>query len=168
MGSRLRCRGEVVTVFSEEVVRSGAAAPLSQILRVLEPKIRELAHMGHWQIISPTEALGRVAIVPRLAEVVSVRFAEPTVVVTDRVTGDEDIPEGCVAVLTTDMPDVLSHVAVRARNEKTLFATCFDTTVFSSFKAREQTCNGSLQSHLCFSLTAVSPLRRRQNKNGGR
>lgn len=134
MGSRLNCRSDVIAIFSEEVVRSGAAAPLSQILRVLEPKIRELAHMGHWQIISPTEAVGRVALVPRLAEVVSVRFQEPTVIVTDRVTGDEDIPEGCVAVLTTDMPDVLSHVAVRARNEKTLFATCFDTTVFSGFK----------------------------------
>ena len=32
--------------------------------------------------------------------------------------GEEEIPEGCVAVLTPDAPDVLSHVSVRARNMK--------------------------------------------------
>ena len=42
------------------------------------------------------------------------------------VTGEEEIPIGAVAVLTTDSPDVLSHVAVRARNESVLFATCHD------------------------------------------
>lgn len=40
--------------------------------------------------------------------------------------GEEEIPEGVVAVLTPDAPDVLSHVSVRARNMKVLFATCHD------------------------------------------
>jgi hypothetical protein len=35
---------------------------------------------------------------------------------------------------------VLSHVSVRARNEKVLFATVFDTTVFASLKARSSFC----------------------------
>ena len=43
-----------------------------------------------------------------------------------RVTGEEEIPEGAIAVLTSDAPDVLSHVSVRARNMKVLFATCYD------------------------------------------
>lgn len=34
------------------------------------------------------------------------------------VKGEEEIPDGAVAVLTPDMPDVLSHVSVRARNSK--------------------------------------------------
>ena len=33
-------------------------------------------------------------------------------------TGEEEVPEGAVAVLTPDAPDVLSHVSVRARNMK--------------------------------------------------
>lgn len=43
-----------------------------------------------------------------------------------RVTGEEEVPEGAVAVLTPDAPDVLSHVSVRARNMRVLFAICHD------------------------------------------
>lgn len=43
-----------------------------------------------------------------------------------QVTGEEEIPEGVVAVITPDAPDVLSHVSVRARNMRVLFATCHD------------------------------------------
>jgi hypothetical protein len=42
---------------------------------------------------------------------------------------------------------VLSHVSVRARNEKVLFATVFDAAVFASLKARARA--------LCSSLTRV-------------
>ncbi len=38
--------------------------------------------------------------------------------VVENVTGEEEIPEGVVGLLTPDAPDVLSHVSVRARNMK--------------------------------------------------
>ncbi|KAK9287890.1 hypothetical protein L1049_016333 [Liquidambar formosana] len=44
--------------------------------------------------------------------------AQPTILVAKSVKGEEEIPDGTVAVLTPDMPDVLSHVSVRARNSK--------------------------------------------------
>lgn len=47
-------------------------------------------------------------------------------ILAQRVTGEEEVPEGAVAVLTPDAPDVLSHVSVRARNMKVLFAICHD------------------------------------------
>ena len=47
-------------------------------------------------------------------------------IVAQRVTGEEEVPEGAVAVLTPDAPDVLSHVSVRARNMRVLFAICHD------------------------------------------
>ncbi len=53
-------------------------------------------------------------------------YAEPTVLLAKRVTGEEEVPEGCVAVVTPDAPDVLSHVSVRARNMRVLFATCHE------------------------------------------
>lgn len=43
-----------------------------------------------------------------------------------RVTGEEEVPEGCVAVVSPDAPDVLSHVSVRARNMRVLFAICHE------------------------------------------
>ncbi len=51
-------------------------------------------------------------------------YIEPTVLLAKRVSGEEEVPEGAVAVLTPDAPDVLSHVSVRARNMKVLFAVC--------------------------------------------
>ncbi len=45
-------------------------------------------------------------------------YVEATVLIAKRVTGEEEVPEGVVAVLTPDAPDVLSHVSVRARNMK--------------------------------------------------
>lgn len=51
-----------------------------------------------------------------------------------QVTGEEEIPEGVVAVLTPDAPDVLSHVSVRARNMRVLFATCHDPEPLDQIK----------------------------------
>ena len=53
-------------------------------------------------------------------------YEEPTVLLAKRVTGEEEVPEGAVAVLTPDAPDVLSHVSVRARNMHVLFAICHE------------------------------------------
>jgi alpha-glucan,water dikinase len=38
----------------------------------------------------------------------------------------EDIPQGVTAVLTESTTHVLSHVAIRARSQGVLLATCFD------------------------------------------
>jgi alpha-glucan,water dikinase len=56
------------------------------------------------------------------------------VLVADAVSGNEDIPEGVTAVITSDAPDLLSHVAVRARNAPVLFATCFEPAEYERLK----------------------------------
>lgn len=61
-----------------------------------------------------------------LQEVQEEVYTEATILVATRVSGEEEVPEGCVAVLTPDAPDILSHVSVRARNMKVLFATCHE------------------------------------------
>lgn len=62
-------------------------------------------------------------------------YSTPTVLVAQQVTGEEEIPDGVVAVLTPDAPDVLSHVSVRARNMHVLFATCHDPAPLDEIKA---------------------------------
>lgn len=52
-----------------------------------------------------------------------------------RVTGEEEVPEGCVAVVTPDAPDVLSHVSVRARNMRVLFAICHEEQPLKDIEA---------------------------------
>lgn len=71
-----------------------------------------------WQVISPVEAVGYVVVVDKLLSVQNESYSKPTILVAKSVKGEEEIPDGAVAVLTPDMPDVLSHVSVRARNSK--------------------------------------------------
>jgi alpha-glucan, water dikinase len=125
-----------VSLFSEEVIRGGPAFALSLLLRHLDPILRKAAGLGGWQIISPAPAFGRVRVVERLLDVQGEDFPEPTVLIADAVAGNEDIPESVTAVLTSDTPDLVSHVAVRARNLPVLFATCFEPEVYGRLKER--------------------------------
>ena len=123
-----------VPLFSEEVIRGGPAFALSLLLRHLDPLLRQTAGLGGWQVISPARAAGRVAAVEQLRDVQGHRFPEHTVLVANAVAGDEDLPEGVTAVLTSDTPDLVSHVAVRARNAPILFATCFEPTTYQRLR----------------------------------
>ena len=137
MGGKLGVDSHVLDIFSEEIVRGTAAAPLSQMLRAMDPILREMAHMGAWQIISPVEASGVIEVVADLKDIQTKTYSVPTVLVSRRVGGEEDIPAGVVGVITPDMPDILSHVSVRARNEGCLFATVFDAGRLAEVEAMQ-------------------------------
>ncbi len=134
LGAAFHAESWTIPLFSEEVIRGGPAFTLSLLLRPLDSKLREQAGLGGWQVISAARGGGKVQTVPKLLEVQSQRFTEPTVVIADEVSGDEEIPEGATAVLTCDAPDLVSHVAVRARNVGVLFATCFDAEEYQRLK----------------------------------
>ena len=140
MGSKLKVDEHVLQLFSEEIVRGTPAAPLSQMLRVLDPMIRSVAKMGRWQVISPVQVKGQIVYVDQLSKVQNTKYSTPTIVIAKRVSGEEDIPLGCVGVITPDMPDILSHVSVRARNEKVFFATIFDFNVLEEMKQMNGKC----------------------------
>lgn len=127
----------VVPLFSEEIIRGGPVFALSRLLRCLDPLLRKAAGLGGWQIVSPGQVQGRVRRTARLLPLQAERFAEPTVLVSDEVSGEEEIPEGVTAVLTTAMPDLVSHVAVRARNARVLMATCYDQGKFAQLQQWE-------------------------------
>jgi alpha-glucan,water dikinase len=121
-------------LFSEEVIRGGPTFALALLLRPLDARLRQAAGLGGWQVISPGRASGRVRLVDRLIGVQGERFSEATVVVADAVGGNEEIPERVTAVLTADTPDLVSHVAVRARNAQVLFATCWEPETYAQLK----------------------------------
>jgi len=141
VGPPTGCDDWAVELFTEEVVRGGPAFCVSLVISLLEPSLRTLAELGSWQIISPapekTLLAKNVYHAQELYACMKLSFASPCVLVCDRVTGEEDIPENCVAVVTRDSPDMLSHIAVRARNEKVLLATCHDEAEFERIKANE-------------------------------
>ncbi|KAK4485750.1 hypothetical protein RD792_008396 [Penstemon davidsonii] len=137
LGALLGVDQWAVNIFTEEVIRGGSAASLSSLLNRLDPILRQTANLGSWQIISPVEAIGYVVVVDELLSVQNETYSKPTILLAKSVKGEEEIPDGAVALLTPDMPDVLSHVSVRARNSKVCFATCFDTKILADIQAYE-------------------------------
>ncbi|KAM7250917.1 hypothetical protein ACFE04_022800 [Oxalis oulophora] len=137
LGSQLGVEAWALDIFTEEIIRAGSAASLSAILNRLDPVLRNVANLGSWQVISPVEAVGYVTVVDELLSVQNKSYDRPTILVARSVKGEEEIPDGTVAVLTPDMPDVLSHVSVRARNGKVCFATCFDLDILTDLQAKE-------------------------------
>ncbi|XVF85026.1 hypothetical protein PTKIN_Ptkin17bG0085500 [Pterospermum kingtungense] len=140
LGSLLGVDQWAINIFTEEIIRAGSAATLSSLINRLDPVLRETAHLGSWQVISPVEVVGYVEVVDELLTVQNKSYDRPTILVAKSVKGEEEIPDGTVAVLTPDMPDVLSHVSVRARNCKVCFATCFDPNVLADIQSN----NGKL------------------------
>ena len=127
LGGALDVDRWAVELFAEETVRGSPAFPVSLALSALDPVFRKVAELGSWQVISPVEAaVGRLLVVPELHSLQEHVYQEPTLLLAAQVTGEEEIPEGCVGVITPDSPDVLSHISVRARNTKALLATCFE------------------------------------------
>ncbi|KAK3416768.1 hypothetical protein EUGRSUZ_H02531 [Eucalyptus grandis] len=137
LGSSLGVDRWAINIFTEEIIRAGSAASLSSLLNRLDPILRKTANLGSWQVISSFEVVGYVSVVKELLAVQNKSYEKPTILVAKSVRGEEEIPEGAVAVLTPDMPDVLSHVSVRARNSKVCFATCFDPEILADLEANE-------------------------------
>ncbi|MBF0555627.1 MAG: hypothetical protein HQK96_13895, partial [Nitrospirae bacterium] len=124
-----------INLFTEELLRGQPPFVLSMLLRRLNKVLRKKYNLGVWQVISPFEAGGKVVAVDTLYQIQDKTFDSLTVVIAGKVTGDEEIPLGVSAVISPDMTDIVSHVAVRARNARVLFATCYDSTVLESLRA---------------------------------
>ena len=135
LGNSFHAAPWTVTLFGEEVMRGRPAFALSALLRYLEPVLRKSAHLGDWQVISPGQATGELEIAPTLKSVQGKSFSRPALIVTDQVSGDEEIPRGVIAILTTSVIDILAHLSVRARNSGVLFATCYDPGIIDNLKS---------------------------------
>jgi alpha-glucan,water dikinase len=115
-----------VNLFTEEVVRGSPAFVLSTVLRHFAPLNRTAAGLGPWQVVSTGGGTGRVEVVENLKSIQGRHFEQPTVMISQRVEGDEEIPPGVIAVLTPQTVDIVSHVAIRARNNRVLLATSYE------------------------------------------
>jgi alpha-glucan,water dikinase len=123
-----------IASFSEEVIRGRAAAMVPVLARLLRHDLRHDRRLPSWQIVSGGRAHGEMVTVPALESIQAARFSRPTVVLTDTVSGMEEMPVGVTAVLTSQDVDVLAHVAIRARNAGVLFATCQDADQIERLK----------------------------------
>ncbi|KAG5541915.1 hypothetical protein RHGRI_021667 [Rhododendron griersonianum] len=95
--------------------------------QMIQPSVQYLGRLlslDKGAVISPMDVTGLVVSVNELISVQTKVYRKPTVIIANKVSGEEEIPNGAVAVLTADMPDVL-------------FASCFDQNVFRNLKLKE-------------------------------
>ena len=131
-GKECNCDDFAVEMFSEELIRGSIFFALSMLLKKIEPIIRKNAKLGEWLIISRGNnniITGKLIHVPKLHDVQFTKYSEPTIIISENVSGDEEIPVNCkclVIAKSDNYPDVLAHVSVRARNLNVPFAVCFN------------------------------------------
>ncbi len=147
LGEAFRAARWSVSLFGEEVVRGSTAFVLSMLLQKLDPLLRLKTRTGDWQVISGGSAIGKVTVVPSLRSVQGEHYRQAVIVIAEHVAGDEEIPRGITAVITPSNVDILSHLSIRARNGRILFATCHDAPLIQRLK--------SLQDHTL--LLSVPP-----------
>ena len=135
LGKAFHADSWVITLFSEEIVRGRLTFILSMLVHLLDPILRKNAKLGNWQVISPGHAIGKVEVVDALRSIQGKSFDSSTVIIADKVRGDEEPPEGVNAIITPETVDLVSHVAVRARNARLLFATCYDKECLNRLKS---------------------------------
>jgi len=132
-GKKLGSNEAYITNFAEEVIRGSGGLVLSQILAGLAGPVREAAKMGVWELASSLHAAtGEVKVINDLVGIQGKSFDTPQVLLVHKLGGMEDIPPGVVAILSPSGVDVLSHIAIRARNQKVLLASCHDGGIFSA------------------------------------
>ena len=119
-------------IFSEELVRGTLFFSISMILKKIDPHIRKCANLGDWLIISQGREAGSRGFtekVKQLEDVMHNVYDRRTILLCDKISGEEEVPTNVQAIIITDgtdYPDVLAHVSVRARNLKVMLAVLFD------------------------------------------
>jgi alpha-glucan,water dikinase len=134
-GKALGTKESYLTNFAEEVIRGSGGLDTSQILQALSGHVRAAGQLGVWELASSvSSATGELKIMEDLVAIQGQSFEVPQVLIVNKIGGMEDIPPGVVAILSPNAVDVLSHIAIRARNQKVLLASCHDEAVLSQMK----------------------------------
>ncbi|KAA8492664.1 Alpha-glucan water dikinase, chloroplastic [Porphyridium purpureum] len=140
MGSGFEAPPHTVQIFLEEAIRGSSAYTLSVLLRKADPSVRRIARLGPWMVIAPRSkgvSAGPVRVYGHLRECMADSFAKNTIVVADQCDGDEDVPRNAAFVIIGSTVDILSHVAVRARNEHHGLIACMDADEMERVRSLE-------------------------------
>ncbi|NVM20951.1 MAG: TIM barrel protein [Desulfobacterales bacterium] len=133
LGRALGVAEHAIKVFSEADIRSHSVFQLSRLVDLLLINIRGLAALPPWDAIVPGKVAGRLVAAPCLNDLPG-PFDEAIVALLERVEGDEEIPDEVVGIIVAHETPHLSHLAVRAREAKVVFAVCENTAGYAELQ----------------------------------
>lgn len=120
------------SIFTEAEVRASVVFQLSKLNLILLKAVRLVTGAGEWDPLVAGTATGRLVRVRQLTPESLTGLSEEVVLLVDEADGDEELAaagrqlQG--VILCQGLPH-LSHLGVRARQEKVIFATLEDTEV---------------------------------------
>ncbi|KAL3839958.1 hypothetical protein ACJIZ3_024549 [Penstemon smallii] len=119
-----------VRTYTEAEIRSGVIFQISKLCTVLLRAVRSVLGSQGWDILVPGDAFGTLIQVKNiLPGSVPSSVTGPVILVVSKADGDEEVtaagPNVAGVILMQELPH-LSHLGVRARQEKVVFVTCED------------------------------------------
>lgn len=134
LGQALGVAEHAISVYADADIRSHPVFQLSKLASLLLNEIRTAGSLPFWDVIVPGTARGRLLTGPSLLSL-TVAQDVPAVVLVDRAAGDEEIPPYVTGIIVTVEIPLLSHLAVRARQNGTVFIFCGDAKRIEEIKA---------------------------------
>lgn len=135
LGAALGVASHAVTTFTEAEIRANVVFQVSKLTTVLLRACRTAAGCSSWDPLVAGCAVGKLVELEELDPQVLAGFNEPVVVLLRSASGDEEVAAAGAnlkgVVLTQDLPH-LSHLGVRARQEKMPFAMIDDPVLVNA------------------------------------
>ena len=134
LGRALDVAKEAIKVFSEAEIRSHLVFQVSRLVDLVLKSIRSVAYLSPWDAIVCGKVCGRLVQTQHLDDL-SDLSDELVVVLLEKALGDEELSAGIGGIVLAHEMAHLSHLAVRARQEKVVLAACEDEKQFGALRS---------------------------------
>ncbi|XP_078158821.1 chloroplastidic phosphoglucan, water dikinase (ATGWD3) isoform X2 [Carex rostrata] len=120
---------ENVRTYTEAEIRAGVIFQVSKLCTMLLKAVRIILGSSGWDVLVPGVAHGTIVEVDSIVPGSLPSVKGPVILVVNKADGDEEVKaagENITGVILLQELPHLSHLGVRARQEKVVFATCED------------------------------------------
>lgn len=141
LGKALGIPENSVRTYTEAEIRAGVMFQVSKLCTVLLKAVRAVLGSSGWDVLVPGVAHGALLQVERIVPgSLPLSIKEPVVLVVNKADGDEEVKAAgdniMGVILLQELPH-LSHLGVRARQEKVVFVTCEDDDTIAGVRLLE-------------------------------
>ncbi|KAF9610095.1 hypothetical protein IFM89_019935 [Coptis chinensis] len=139
LGKALGVPENNVRTYTEAEIRASVIFQVSKICTLLLKATRSILGSQGWDVLVPGDAVGTLVQVESIASGSSqISTVGPIILVVNKADGDEEVTASgnnvVGVVLLQELPH-LSHLGVRARQEKVVFVTCEDEDKISHIRS---------------------------------
>ncbi|KAI4334814.1 hypothetical protein L6164_013523 [Bauhinia variegata] len=133
-----------IKTYTEAEIRAGVIFQVSKLCTLMLKAVRSVLGSQGWDVLVPGAALGTLVQVERIVPGLLPSSMEgPVILVVNKADGDEEVTaagRNIVGVILKQELPHLSHLGVRARQEKVVFVTCEDEEKFPDIQKLLGTC----------------------------